>query len=71
VAYETKEQQRERFIAEFLRCLREAPPGTRVYMRVGDVFKDADVVSIDELRAAREAALLRDDYDDEGEETHR
>lgn len=71
MAYETKEQQRERFIAEFLRCLREAPPGTRVYMRVGDVFKDADVVSIDELRAAREAALLRDDYDDEGEETHR
>ena len=27
-------------------------------MRVGDVFKDADVVSIDELRAAREAALV-------------
>ena len=56
MAYETKQQQRERFIAEFLRRLREAPPGTRVYMRVGDVFKDADVVSIDELRAAREAA---------------
>jgi hypothetical protein len=53
MAYETKQQQRERFIAEFLRRLREAPPGTRVYMRVGDVFKDADV---DELRAAREAA---------------
>jgi hypothetical protein len=34
------------------------------------VFKDADVVSIDELRAAR-AALLRDDYDDEGEEPRR
>jgi hypothetical protein len=71
MAYETKKQQRERFIAEFLRRLREAPPGTRVYMRVGDVFKDADVVSIDELRAAREAALLRDDYDDEGEEPRR
>ena len=42
--------------------------GTRVYMRVGDVFKDADVVSIDELRAARAAALLRDDDDNEGEE---
>ncbi|MFZ0373274.1 MAG: hypothetical protein WAL39_08160 [Xanthobacteraceae bacterium] len=68
MAYETKKQQRERFIAEFLRRIREAPPGTRVYMRVGDVFKDADVVSIDELRAAREAALPRDDYDDEGEE---
>ena len=35
-------------------------------MRVGDVFKDADVVSIDELRAAREAAVVRDDDDDEG-----
>ena len=70
MAYETKKQQRERFIAEFLRRLREAPPGARVYMRVGDVFKDADVVSIDELRAAR-AALLRDDYDDEGEEPRR
>jgi hypothetical protein len=70
MAYETKKQQRDRFIAEFLRRLREAPPGTRVYMRVGDVFKDADVVNIDELRAAR-AALLRDDYDDEGEEPRR
>jgi len=49
-----------------LRRLREAPDGTRVYMRVGDVFRDADVVSIDELRAAREAARVRDD-DDEGE----
>ncbi len=57
MAYLTKKQQRELFIDEFLRRLREAPPGTRVYMRVGDVFRDADVVSIDELRAAREAAL--------------
>ena len=57
MAYLTKKQEREQFIAEFSRRLREAPPGTRVYMRVGDVFKDADVVSIDELRAAREAAV--------------
>ena len=69
MAYLTKKQQRELFIDEFLRRLREAPPGTRVYMRVGDVFRDADVVSIDELRAAREAALVRDDDDDdEGED---
>ena len=67
MAYLTKKQERERFIEEFLRRLREAPEGTRVYMRVGDVFRDADVVSIDELRAAREAARVRDD-DDEGED---
>jgi hypothetical protein len=59
-----------RFFAEFLRRLREAPPGTRVYMSVGDVFKDADVHSIDEWRAARQAAVVRDD-DDEGEEPRR
>ena len=66
MAYLTKKQERERFIAEFVRRLREAPPGKRVYMRVGDVFKDADVLSIDELRAAREAA-----DDDTGEDTSR
>ena len=71
MAYLTKKQERERFLAEFLRRLRDAPPGTRVYMRVGDVFKDADVVSIDELRAAREAALVRDDDDGEKEDTSR
>jgi hypothetical protein len=67
----TKKQQRELFIDEFLRRLREAPPGTRVYMRVGDVFRDADVVGIDELRAAREAKVVRDVDNDEGEDTSR
>ena len=62
----TKKQLQERFIDEFLRRLREAPKRERVYMRVGDLFKPADVVSIDELRAAREAALVRDKEDDEG-----
>ncbi len=71
MAYLTKKQQRELFIDEFLRRLREAPPGTRVYMRVGDVFRDADVVSIDELRAAREAALVRDNDDGKEKDTHR
>jgi hypothetical protein len=46
MAYLTKKQQRELFIDEFLRRLREAPPGTRVYMRVGDVFRDADVSAL-------------------------
>ncbi len=71
MAYLTKKQERERFIAEFLRRLREAPAGARVYMRAGDVFRDADVVSIDELRTAREAARVRDDDDGEEEDTSR
>jgi hypothetical protein len=31
----SKKQQQELFLAEFLRRVREAPPGQRVYMRVG------------------------------------
>jgi hypothetical protein len=69
MTYETKKQQRERFLAEFLRSLREAPPGTPVYMPVGDLFKDANVHSLDEWRAALRAAVVRDDDDDEGEDT--
>jgi hypothetical protein len=71
MAHETKTQQREQFIAEFLRRLREAPPGTRVYMSVGDVFRDADVVSIDELRAARDATVVSDVNTDESEDRSR
>jgi hypothetical protein len=65
--YETKKQLQEQFIEEFLRRLREAPEGQRVYMRVGDLFKLADVHSIDELRAARRAAVVRDHDDNEAE----
>ena len=65
----TKKQLQEQFIEEFLRRLREAPPGERVYMRVGDLFKPADVHSIDEARAARETAVVRDDDDNEGADT--
>ena len=65
----TKKQLQEQFIDEFLRRFREAPPGERVYMRVGDLFKLADVHSIDEARAARETAVVRDDDDDEGADT--
>jgi hypothetical protein len=71
MAYLTKKQERELFIAEFSRRLREAPPGVRVYMRVGDVFKGADIVSIDELRAAREATLARDNDDGKEDDTSR
>ena len=65
----TKKQLQEQFIEEFLRRLREAPPGERVYMRVGDLFKLADVHSIDEARTARETAVVRDDDDNEGADT--
>jgi chaperonin cofactor prefoldin len=68
MAYLTKKQLQEQFIEEFLRRLREAPEGERVYMRVGDLFKPADVHSLDELRAARETALVRND---EQEDTSR
>jgi hypothetical protein len=61
VAYLTKMQERKRFIAEFARRLGEARPGERVYMRVGDVFKDADIYSLDEWRAARWAVVFGDD----------
>jgi hypothetical protein len=59
MTYETKKQLQERFIEEFLRRLREAPEGTRIYMSVGDLFKPADVHNLDDLRAARQAAVVR------------
>jgi hypothetical protein len=34
MAYLSKMQERERFLAEFWRRLRQAPPGTRIYMWV-------------------------------------
>jgi hypothetical protein len=49
----TKEHERALFIAEFLRRLRKAAHGERVYMRVGDIFKDADVVDLSECQAGR------------------
>jgi hypothetical protein len=48
----TKERERALFIAEFLRRLRDAAPGQRVYMRVGDMFEDADVIALSEWQAA-------------------
>jgi hypothetical protein len=46
----TKEQEQARFIKEFLRRLNAATNGERVYMPVGDLFKDADVIRLDERR---------------------
>jgi hypothetical protein len=38
LARQKQQQLQQQFIAEFVRRLREAPDGTRVYMRSGDVF---------------------------------
>jgi hypothetical protein len=37
-AQQRRQQLQQQFIAEFVRRLREAPDGTRVYMRSDDVF---------------------------------
>jgi hypothetical protein len=63
MGHPTKEQERGLFIAEFLRRLREAAPGQRVYMRVGDMFKDADVIDLSEWQAARRKDGRGTDHD--------
>ncbi len=40
---------------------REAPPGERVYMAVGDLFEAAEVLDLEEERIARGASMDRDD----------
>jgi hypothetical protein len=52
----TKKQRQQRFVEEFLRRSREAAPGERVYMQVGDLFAAAEVHSLNEVRSARRAA---------------
>ena len=46
----TKSELQQQFIAEFARLLREAPAGMRVYMRVGDLFKPAEVFNLENWR---------------------
>jgi hypothetical protein len=43
MAHLTKKQRQERLLEEFLRRIREALPGERVYMAVGDLFEAAEV----------------------------
>ena len=69
MTYETKKQQQDRFIAEFLRRVREAPPGERVYMAVGDLFKPADVHDICEKRASRRRVAVNGDGDNTRDKT--
>ena len=55
----TKQQERALFIAEFVRRLCAAAPGERIYMLVGDVFKDADVIKLSEWQATRRKQARR------------
>lgn len=64
----TKKQRQEQFVQAFLRRIREAAPGERVYMAVGDLFEAAEVHDLEEERAARRAAEAGGD--DEGKDGH-
>lgn len=55
----TKKQRQQLFLEEFLRRVREAPPGERVYVAVGDLFEAAEVHDLNEVRIARRAAVDR------------
>jgi len=57
MAHLTKKQRQERLLEEFLRRIREAPPGERVYMAVGDLFEAAEVHDLNEVRLVRRAAV--------------
>ena len=64
----TKKQRQQLFLEEFLRRTREAPPGERIYMAVGDLFEAAQVHDLNEVRIARRAAVDRGNEDtDQGE----
>jgi hypothetical protein len=53
----TKKQRQQLFLEEFLRRTREAPPGERVYVAVGDLFEAAEVHDLNEVRIARRTAV--------------
>src|ERR1700730_10117758 len=53
----SKKQRQERLMEEFLRRIREASPGERVYMAVGDLFEAVEVHDLNEVRTARRAAV--------------
>jgi hypothetical protein len=57
MAYLSKKQRQERLMEEFLRRIREASPGERVYMAVGDLFEAAEVHDLNEVRTARRVAV--------------
>jgi hypothetical protein len=55
----TKKRRQQLFLEEFLRRVREAPPGERVYMAVGDLFETAEVQDLDKVRTARRTPVDR------------
>jgi hypothetical protein len=57
VTHLSKKQRQERLMEEFLRRIREASPGERVYMAVDDLFEAAEVHDLNEVRTARRAAV--------------
>jgi hypothetical protein len=56
MAHLSKKQRQERLMEEFLRRIRKASPGERVYTAVGDLFEAAEVHDLNEVRTARRAA---------------
>src|SRR5260370_7041070 len=56
MAHLSKKQRQERLMEEFLRRIREASPGERVYMAVGDLFEAAQVHDLNQGRAAPRGA---------------
>ena len=62
----TKKQRQQLFLEEFLRRTREAPPGERVYVAVGDLFEAAEVQDLNGVRIAGRTALARSRNVDKG-----
>lgn len=57
----TKKQKQQHFLDEFLQRTREAAPGERVYLAVGDLFEAAKVHDLNKERNSVRAANRSDD----------
>jgi hypothetical protein len=68
MAHLSKKQRQERLIEEFLRRIREASPGERVYMAVGDLFEAAEVHDLNEVRRTARCAAVDPGGGDEGKD---
>jgi UDP-2,3-diacylglucosamine pyrophosphatase LpxH len=68
MAHLSKKQRQERLMEEFLRRIREASPGERVYMAVGDLFEAAEVHDLNEVRRTARRAAVDPGGGDEGKD---